>query len=169
MVEVVLKKPTPYPVIYDTWDEFASSRGINKDNDHTLDGSYCSCGISVMSGVIYSEPKEIVYKILEKRATTDKRIREAFVIFSDIDRGYTKSSGGDALCKYIKDNNLGSIIETEPRMNPNTGNSIKVWVWSPPHESLHPKDKYLPVQGLVWSYEHGYRRDPRFSENLPRI
>src|SRR6202007_2960824 len=87
-----------------------------------------------------------VHKVLKERHKNDKKkIREAFVMFSDTDNG--ASYGGNSLCRYIRENNLGEIIEMGPRMNPNTGNQIKVWVWAPPHESLEPRNRAMPVPG----------------------
>lgn len=116
-----------------------------------LGGSSISCGISTLLG-LQVDPKGIVEKILVERSAQDKRIREAFVIFSDKEGrsldGSVLRLGGDALCQYIRDNNLGDILEMGPRTNPNTGNLIKIWVWAPLHEDLSPKNKYMPVYGM---------------------
>lgn len=169
--------PAEYPTIYDTWDEFHSAFAgrmlpLGPIKSDVL-GSFASCGISVLSGLSGTAPARIVDKILKERASTDrKNTREAFVVFSDIDRHPDSTHGGGALCRYIKENNLGDIIEAGPRMNPNTGNRIKMWIWSPPHESLNPNDKYLPVHGKrlirMPSGMQAYVEpgDSRFAENL---
>lgn len=114
-----------------------------------------SCGVSFIHGLAGTAPSAIVNKILIERHECDpKKIREAFVIFSDVEDYYRddnrnrRDTGGDALARYIRENNLGTILETEARINPNSGNKIKVWVWSPPHPSLSGNDKHIPVFGM---------------------
>jgi hypothetical protein len=67
--------------------------------------------------------------------TTVRDIREfwrtrkpytAFVVFSD-----SKGCGnGDRLATVIRKHKLGSVTGTVWKRNPNTGNEIKVWIWS---------------------------------------
>lgn len=61
----------------------------------------------------------------------------AFYIFSDVvgQRNYT-NNGGETLAKFITDNNLGKVWETERRTNPNSSHEIVVWVWAPDHAAL---------------------------------
>jgi hypothetical protein len=164
--------PPTYPQIYDTWDSFASGfmGQILTSNAarNLVCGTYISCGVSTLSGLSEATPQQIVDKVLKQRSDTDRKtIREAFVIFSDIaDTG----RGGNALYKHIKDNNLGEIMEFGPRMNPNTGNIIKLWVWAPPHQSLNTVDRHLPVYGKILRRDSKgnfsmYEIDPRFVEN----
>ncbi len=49
-----------------------------------------------------------------------------FVMFSDI-----VNRGGDRLYHFIIDNGLGVIHRTRDRRNPNTDNTIRVFVWQP--------------------------------------
>jgi hypothetical protein len=163
--------PPQLPHLYDTFDEFygAIAHGSAKNDPNNIFGTYYSCGVSVLSGLSVSSPEQMVNKVLKERAITDtKKIREAFVVFSDVAEGH----GGNSLCRYIKDNKLGDIVEFGPRMNPNTGNMIKMWVWSPPHESLHPSNRFMPVHGkrLVTNglgYP-SYNDDPRFVDGRIR-
>jgi hypothetical protein len=160
-VESFSKKPPEEPRIWDIADEFLAplvGKTITKEMlDATLIWSYTSCGVSVINGLNYTSPERIVYKVLKQRAATDRKlIREAFVVFSDTDND--RDRGGNSLCKYIKDNNLGTIMEMGPRMNPNSGNMIKIWVWAPPHESLSCKDKQMPVFGKKIVHYDGFSR-----------
>lgn len=52
--------------------------------------------------------------------------QQAFILFTDI----TTSVRGRKLSKYITDNNLGDIIKTASKVNPNSGNRVTVWVWA---------------------------------------
>jgi hypothetical protein len=54
----------------------------------------------------------------------------AFILFS------TPHKTGPALRKYIEDNSLGTVIESPPAKNPNSGNTIRVWVWMIDHMKL---------------------------------
>lgn len=168
------KKPSLTPYIYDSIDQaLGAFAGLKLPNDPNAQvfGAYCSCGVSILSGLSYDTPEAIVNKIIKQRSDGDyKKIKEAFVVFSDRHRDYERDQGGNALYKYIKDNNLGDIMEFGPRMNPNTGNMIKLWVWAPPHESLRPKDKLMPVYGkIIKTGSDGiqfYEPAPRFQSSL---
>lgn len=168
--------PTSKPAIYDTFDGFIAAAqrhfpGIaNPNNPYSnvvgnVYSSYVSCGVSMLSGINGSTPEQIVNKVLKERSVNDyKKIREAFVVFSDTDN----AAGGNELCRYIKDNKLGAILEMGPRMNPNTGNMIKIWVWAPPHISLSPADSAMPIYGKIMrksAYGVAYEDDPRFHSN----
>lgn len=139
-------KPPESPRIYDCFDnllETLPSIGLNMKQG--VSDSYISCGVSLIFGLQESTPEQIVNKILKERLITDRKlIREAFVVFSD-----TVYGRGPILYKYIQDNNLGDIIQMGPRKNPNTGNRIMLWVWAPPHLSLEPRDKNMPIHGKI--------------------
>lgn len=166
-----VKVPPEYPQMYDTWDNYAMNHGgaLDVQNSNTLD-SFMSCGVTMLSGLRYSTPEEIVNKVLKERSVHDKKkIREAFVIFSDTDYTSAEGRGGNFLYKYIVENKLGKIMEFGPRMNPNTGNQIKVWVWEPPHKSLITNDRAMPVFGKILTRTHSgaamYADDTRFQEH----
>jgi hypothetical protein len=168
--------PPPFrPQVYDTADYFASLVA-NYDNRPIVGNSYVSCGVTMLAGLHNSSPSQIVDKVLKERNPTDvKKIREAFVMFSDTDNGALM--GGNALYSYIRENNLGNIVEFGPRMNPNTGNMIKLWIWEPPHKSLDPKHRNMDVYGMEkvrtnYGIEYVNANDERLKdgrfERLPR-
>lgn len=161
--------PPDYPQVFDTFDEYRVFQNLPCPASGVF-GTYLSCGASVLSGITHTKPSQIVDKILKERSSTDKKYtREAFVLFSDIDRHPNYETGGNALCRFIKDNKLGDILEAGPRMNPNTGNMIKMWIWSPPHASLDPRDKLMPIYGkklINGPAGPRYEDDPRFIGGL---
>lgn len=122
--------------------------------DLILENTWASCGVSVLSGLA-TDPAIVVNQILKERQCADRHIKEAFVVFSDVDyperrkqKGDTPPNtavGGQRLADYIRDKGLGKIMESSTRTNPNTGNPIKLWVWEPPHEDI--KQKYMPRKG----------------------
>jgi hypothetical protein len=163
--------PKGYPITYDALETVfhdMSATGrippiIWSEVSAMVGSSACSCGVSVLSGLKYSTSEEIVHKILKERHQADsKKIREAFVMFSDVVGG-----PGEQLYAHIKKNNVGEIVEFGPRKNPNTGNMIKLWVWTPPHESLESKNRHMPVYGMrqeddSYGQKSIYKTDPRF-------
>lgn len=167
--------PPEIPYIADMWQVISNSlmgKTVTSELLNSVLGGYISCGVSLLSGLYGAQPQIIVDKILRERATSDsKYIREAFVVFSDVDRQGTLT-GGNALCEYIRKNNLGEIVELGPRKNPNSGNMIKIWMWAPPHESLEKEDRFMPRYGMNMRL-NGYgdavytiKTDPRFGQNL---
>lgn len=46
-------------------------------------------------------------------------------IFSDS----VNNGNGQDIADFIKKHGLGSLIETRARLNPNSGNMIKIWIW----------------------------------------
>lgn len=61
---------------------------------------------------------------------------------------------GQALTDYIKEQKLGSVIETlEPRQN-STGNMVKIWLWHPDYTAIKSwRDKYItPVPHIEATY-----------------
>lgn len=70
----------------------------------------------------------------------------AYCIFSDHEKLVTESDEtaamntgsqhvGRQLAAFIRENNLGTLIESEPRFNPNSNNMIRVWVWGVDREA----------------------------------
>ena len=52
--------------------------------------------------------------------------KTAFYVFSDV----SYSSSGKNLAKMIKKLKLGTITTTKYKTNPNSGNKLKIYVWS---------------------------------------
>ncbi len=56
----------------------------------------------------------------------------AFFVFTD----EVSEGNGTSLAKFIVENNLGRITKSRSRVNPNTGHTIKIWVWEIKHDNL---------------------------------
>lgn len=52
----------------------------------------------------------------------------AHIIFTGVTK--TRSNYGERFANFIRENNLGEVIESVVKRNPNSGNPLKVWVWS---------------------------------------
>lgn len=59
----------------------------------------------------------------------------AFVTFSDV-TGYQYISRGELLASAIDALGSGSLFRSEKVINPKTGNTIILWVWTLDHETL---------------------------------
>lgn len=92
-----------------------------------LESTSC-CGLDIFDGL--SNPLQVLNKICRERYSDGGT--QAFVCFTD-----TVSNGnGKNLCDYINKNKLGVVISTRQKKNPNSGNVIKVWIWSPNERNL---------------------------------
>ena len=61
-----------------------------------------------------------------------RRDKFRYVIFS----AHRKGSYGPNFAAYILEHKLGKVISTGNHINPNTRNSVNVWVWTVNHEKL---------------------------------
>jgi len=88
----------------------------------------CCCGVREISGICGIKSKEVIKdfcEIVYGGYSEDPRLDFSFVIFTDINR----QSYGDNLTKFIKKFKLGEVISTKSKLNPNSGNMLKVYVW----------------------------------------
>jgi hypothetical protein len=96
-----------------------------RDTLPAISWNAASCGIST----VYTLPvyaAGFVKFVIGPRKPPDRREREAFILFSDYSIGR-----GAHIADFIKDRPwLGPITETPERINPNTGNRIKAWIWA---------------------------------------
>lgn len=86
-----------------------------------LSASPISCGVYLMND-LYGGAVGAIRSAFEQ--STPRLISQ--VVFSDV---VGKASAGTALAKHILDKNLGTITASRIKVNPNTGNRIRVWVW----------------------------------------
>ena len=92
------------------------------------------CGIKELNGIEDNdEPDEILGSIWEEWFENTPR---AFMFFScrPLDgpriKNIFKQTEGHRLASYIKTNSLGKIYKMSPKVNPNSGNRIHMWVWA---------------------------------------
>lgn len=70
--------------------------------------------------------KYIVHKVRKNRLGTSWLGRYPFVMWSSI----ATSSMAVAMLAYIEKHKLGKVIATDPVLNENSSNEIKVWIWT---------------------------------------
>lgn len=84
------------------------------------------CGVNELRPIqdYPTNPEQIVKdacKEIYKRGGTG-----AFLIFSDTGR----KTAGKNLTKFIRKNRLGTVIKSQPKINPNSRHNLTVWVWA---------------------------------------
>lgn len=99
--------------------------------DLMVNTDMCCCGVNELSGIIHEDPFDILCDVGVQRFDEGKEC--AFYIFTDIDT----QKYGAALAKYITDNELGQIAASKSKINPNSDNRLRVWVWSVSDRAFH--------------------------------
>jgi hypothetical protein len=56
------------------------------------------------------------------------RLYFSHVVFSEAKDG--AGAYGEQFAAYIKKNKLGDVVASQRRVNPNSGNQVKLWVWT---------------------------------------
>ena len=90
-----------------------------------------SCGVRQLSDLSIDpsdDVAEVAYEIFHEEEDF------TFVLFSDIE--YT--GRGIALAEFIKKKGLGTIVKSRVKVNPNTGNKIRVYIWGLNRQRLFP-------------------------------
>lgn len=89
-----------------------------------LESTQC-CGIKEIANIAEDRnSKETVRQLYEEIYENDKNA--SFFIFSDICR----KKYGKNLHKYIIKNHLGEVIKSKSQINPNSSNSLTMWIWT---------------------------------------
>jgi len=130
-----------------------------------FDKTLISCGVYQMKGLSGPTPENLIaivkQHLSEQTVTSIHGQPQAhqmppFIIFSDVVSKSPKS-GGEQLAKYIKDNKLGTVMETEEVFNPSIlRNKIKVYIWHVDYKALGLYDK---LADEVWGYTSGKWKD----------
>lgn len=103
--------------------------------------SYISCGVHQLWDLTGMDRSVYVIKDAIRSVQSQRlhdlrgemqRSNRAFIIYSD----FILLKNGESLTKYIRENGLGEVLETEEKVNPNSENRIKVYVWAINHEAL---------------------------------
>ena len=101
------------------------------------------CGVRELNNLSGgNSPKEVVQQLCnggeylydqsilrENPRARQERGRYAFIIFSQAGPPRTTHYGTD-LAKFITKNRLGTVTESPYKINPNTGNKLRVWIWA---------------------------------------
>lgn len=105
---------------------------------YTSDDMQC-CGLREIDGLKDDRTPAMAMEEFAKehyliRNTWDNRLRDhknfRFVIFS---QAGASSTYGDAFAAYIREKELGEVVETGRHTNPNSGNILKAFIWTVDH------------------------------------
>lgn len=81
------------------------------------------CGVREIDG-LYSSSKKTVMAVAGD--IFNYSMDGAFILFTDP----PKFRRGNALSVFIKRNKLGSVVATVSKLNPNSGNKLKAYLWN---------------------------------------
>lgn len=105
----------------------------------TINRGEC-CGVGELSQI--DQTPESILKDICDSWLIEEDFNGAFLIFSDV-RDFTH---GEALKKFIADNKLGQVKVSLAKVNPNSGNPLKVYMWSVNKKAF---EKYCHKNGLL--------------------
>lgn len=100
--------------------------------------SQISCGVHLLYGTAVN-PTEKLLEMVAQRKCLDPATQKTYPypcaslvfsdadIYSDVSDG--KTYGGRNFALYIKEHNLGHLTESPPVRNPNSGHTIRTWIW----------------------------------------
>lgn len=91
-------------------------------------GLSISCGVQQIYNIPNQDPELTVFKIVEHLGSAEVLWKIGFLIFSD--KAHAAVPGkGQKLAAYMNGILPKSVLASEIRTNPNSGNTIQVWVW----------------------------------------
>lgn len=114
-------------------------------------GEYTSstmcCGLEELHGVsceYFSAPQAVleIKRISQPSKSTDyykKGHKPAHIFFTDVDvfNGEQHDfAGGESLVNFIKKYKLGEIYTSQPSFNNNSGNMVKMYMWTPDWDAI---------------------------------
>ena len=67
----------------------------------------------------------------------DSPRNRAFAIFTGVVDENGRCSYGGKLATFLKKNRLGRVWTLGTRMNPNSGNMLRMWVWAIDHKAMN--------------------------------
>lgn len=115
---------------YTTW-----SQKEGKEVWGPFTGTEISCGVHYLYGFSSDTPEAELKNAFRWRSANQPDWLCAFFVFSDYNfwQGFSGQQPGQqlgkALAKYISDQKLGTITASGEAINPNSENTIQVWIW----------------------------------------
>lgn len=98
-----------------------------------VDNTSC-CGLNEIVGVAYNSPQDVMRMVCEYKNLSDTKDNRDYVpLMFFTDTIYKKKpavQSGQSFAKFIEDNKLGVLSKSTIRINPNSSNRIRCWIWS---------------------------------------
>lgn len=126
-------------------------------------GNLACCGVKEMQNIArHRTPEAILQAFCENRfaiQTDDSyigpvgngKLRAAHFLFTQAGEGPRNHYGYD-LEYYIRENNLGLVMRTEPKRNPNSRRMLVAFIWTPDEKRLKTWWKQHPMTPVVTVY-----------------
>lgn len=94
------------------------------------------CGVRFLYEIAGKDTDRIVFTVANRIAngTRNDGTKAAHYIWTD--NTGNNGSYGDNLKDFIIVNNLGEVTATDWRVNPNSGNQLKLYTWTPDEEAM---------------------------------
>lgn len=127
-----------------------------------INESLC-CGVREIHELSdYQDPEQFLlcHLCVDEKDWGNRYNRSTTVIPGNFRYAYFTQAGegstyGTSFAEYIKKHQLGEVIETAFNVNPNSGNQLKMWVWTVNHDALktwaETKGRFHPI----YNEEHG--------------
>lgn len=101
------------------------------------------CGIAELDGISAERPETIIKQLFRDMYCYGE-FNGTYAVFSNAIR----FKSGNALARFIRVNKLGSVQAAgRPKRNPNSGNQLKVWMWSINRRALER-----------WAQKNGFKK-----------
>lgn len=107
------------------------------------------CGVKELTNLVARNDallnmQDFVYRAYSKEHQLNGRFR--YALFSEANsQGFNSKTYGHLFAELITREKLGTLIETERNVNPNSGNDVKVWVWTVDHNAVREWGNRNPV------------------------
>jgi hypothetical protein len=102
-----------------------------------FDKRWASCGVLEVHTLSDQPPNATLFAVANHLYHKANGRPTAFVMFSDVVTS-GKDSRGLLLAERIKSANIGELWESPKRINPRTGDAIRVWVLAIDHDKFRP-------------------------------
>lgn len=97
-----------------------------------------SCGIMMLHDLRDKRDEELLEEIIR----VHNRFSPRFIIFSDR-ANRRQPTPGERLAQYLKEIDVGHVQSSYPGKNPNTGSTIKVWIFHVDERKLNREERKL--------------------------
>lgn len=100
------------------------------------------CGVKEIDGIMGQRSRIIVRDAIRgllEFYDDGMNLNCAFLTFSEVIKGKKKEykrQYGAELAEYIKENKLGTVKKSISKVNPNSGNTIRMYIWETKPENM---------------------------------
>lgn len=107
-----------------------------------INGTSC-CGMDEIQTIFGSHPKTVIHDVLKNYYFGENRHSDSYKIVPFIIFSGTKAQKAEELCNYIRKNKLGKVLRSDSRLNPNSGNMLRSYIWQTSDRGLREYAKKI--------------------------